>query len=126
MTDFLIQVTDSDDDVAELRDLYSALLDDDELRTAKKSIVAGRPSGEQMGFEDVLRLVLENPGLDTAVSSCVVAWLTARKSRRLKIVLRANGTAEIEADGVGKVTAGDVMKALAEARRDPDAEASGR
>jgi hypothetical protein len=78
-----------------------------------------------MGAEDIIRLVLDNPGLDTALSTCFTAWLATRKSRRLKIILRANDTAEIEADGINTITTDDVIRALNAARGKPDDAAAG-
>ncbi|MFF3573756.1 hypothetical protein ACFYXQ_38970 [Nocardia jiangxiensis] len=124
MTEFKISVTESDDDVEELRALYSELLGDGELRTARKSLAPGRGHADTMGFEDVARLVLDNPALDTAFSTCVTAWLTTRGRRKLKIVLRANGTAEIDATGVREITATDVIEALNVARNGSDGPAS--
>jgi hypothetical protein len=116
VTEFVIAVVDSDDDITELHDLYAAILDDDELRTARKALVLGPVEADRMGVEEYVRLVLDNPALDTAVSTCVTAWLATRKSRRLKITVRADGSAEIEADGIRDVTPGDVRAALDAAR----------
>lgn len=124
MTEFEISITDSDDDVDELHDLYSAVVDDSELRVTSKSLARGRRRADTMGFEEMLRLVLDNPALDTAFSTCVTAWLTTRSRRKLKIVVRANGTAEIDATGVREITAADVIEALNVARNGSDGPAS--
>jgi hypothetical protein len=109
-------VVGSDDDVTELHDLYAAILDDDELRTVRKALVRGPAEADWMGAEECVRLFLDNPALDTAVSTCVTAWLATRKSRRLKVTVRADGSAEIEADGIREVTPSDVRAALDAAR----------
>lgn len=112
MTEYLISIAESDDDTYELHDLYRTILDDDELHEAGTSLITAAPRPGQLGADEWVRLVLDNPALDTAVSTCVTAWLATRKSRRLRIVLHAKGKIEIEADGVNAVSTADVLKAL--------------
>lgn len=118
VTEFRISVAGTDDDVAELHDLYASLLDDDELQTAHKTVELGQPGRGEMGAEDIVRLIVDNPGLDTAISTCVTAWLATRKSRRLKLIIRANGSAEIQADGITRIAPEDVAQALKLAREE--------
>ena len=123
MTEFMFSITNAEDDAAELNDLYSAILDDRQLRAAKKSLAPGQPGAGQMGAEEVIRIVLENPGFYTAASTCVSAWLASRQSR-LKVIIRANGSAEIEADGINPITATVVEQALNAARKEQGDEAT--
>ncbi|MBH0120021.1 hypothetical protein I0Q12_11040 [Rhodococcus sp. CX] len=114
MTEFHLSIAGSQDDAEELRDLYAAILDDNELRTARKSVVQGAPKEGQMGAEDTIRLVVDSPALWTAVSSCVTAWLATRESR-LRLVVHAIRSSEIESDGHRDVTSAEVNQALIEA-----------
>ena len=117
MTEFRVSITDADDDVAELHELYASILDDAELRAARKSLVPGEQGSGRMGTEDFIRLFLDNPGLDTALSTCFAAWLANRTRRsRVKVIIRANGSAELVADKDNVVTAVAVAQALKTAR----------
>ncbi|MDN2497463.1 MULTISPECIES: effector-associated constant component EACC1 [Nocardia] len=122
MTEFGLSIADSEDDAAELHDLYAAIIEDDELRSARKRLEAGQPGANRMGAEEIIRLVIENPSLDAAVSTCIAAWLATRRSRRMKVIIRADRSVEVEADGIKSVTAADIQDALRSVRIDDDDE----
>lgn len=111
MTELRLSIEGAEDDAAELHDLYTAILADDDLRSARKSLVPGQPNSAQMGAEDVIRLVLDNPGFYTMVSTCVAAWLATRKSH-LRVVFRGKEISEIEYDGRHPATVAQLTQAL--------------
>ena len=53
-----VSTADAEDDAAALHSLYSAVLEDDYLTRARKSLVTGQPREGEMGAEDIIRLVL--------------------------------------------------------------------
>lgn len=114
--EFSLSISDSDDDAEELHDLHEALRDDYELTGVRTSMTYAPPPAGAMGAEEILRIVFDNPELYVAVSTCVTAWFATRKSRRLKIIIRANGSAEIQADGIREITSAEVADALRLAR----------
>jgi hypothetical protein len=63
---------DAEDEAAALHSLYSAVLEDDDLRRARKSLVTGQPREGEMGAEDIIRLVLDTD-IVSAVASCLTA-----------------------------------------------------
>lgn len=121
MGELRISIIETNDDVAELHDLYETIADDGDLRAVRKSLEPGEPGVGQMGAEEWIRLILDNPGLYTAVSSCVAAWLASRKPRRLRLVVRGDdgATTEVEIDGIKKVAVEDLLNALDTVRKKP-------
>ncbi|WP_157124999.1 effector-associated constant component EACC1 [Nocardia pseudovaccinii] len=126
MCEFRLSISDSEDDIEELHDLYEAIREDYELVGVRASLVHAPVPDGAMGVEDVLRLVLDNPGLDAAVSTCVTAWLATRKSRRLKIIVRADKSVEIQADGIKDIAPEDVARVLNIARGEHRDETAGQ
>jgi hypothetical protein len=106
-----IAVQGSDDDVAVLHDLFDAFLDDNSLRRARKSVIPGKPQGEQMGAEDIIQMAL-NPELLSALSACVTAWFATRKSKLTLEIEGHGGRATVEFDGVRAVTEEHVRNAF--------------
>jgi hypothetical protein len=116
VTELKLAVRGTDDDLEQLHDLYAAILEDDELRPAKKSIVSASPEPGHMGSEDILQLVLTNTALLTALTSCATTWLQSRRSRLKLVVQGPAGEAEVVADGLNSVTPETVKQALEIAR----------
>lgn len=114
--EFRLSIDGSTDDTGELHDLHEAIRDDHELVGVRSSLGPMSAPEGAMGAEEIVRIIFDNPALCTAVSACVTAWLATRKSRRLKVIIRANGTAEIQADGIKEITAAEVAEALRIAR----------
>jgi hypothetical protein len=110
--DLRISVTDSDDDVAELRALYETILDDDVLRSARKSLNPGVPAEGKMGAGETIELVLTNTAAFTAFATCVKAWLDSRRSKLVLKVEGPGGKSEIVADGVNVVTSAALNRAM--------------
>ncbi|MEV0080583.1 hypothetical protein AB0H58_29590 [Nocardia neocaledoniensis] len=125
MAELQISIVESTDDVAELRDLWSAILGSEDLRLVRKSFVPDRPVAGNMGAAEVVRLVLERPEFYPAVAAIVTAWLATRRSK-LKVVFLADGAREIEFDGVRPTAAATVVEALTAACEGRDDEAAGR
>jgi hypothetical protein len=109
--DLRIAIAGARDDLDELHSLYEEILDDDGLRPVRKSIEHGRPSEGEMGAEEIIKLVLD-PDMITAVSSCVTAWLTARRSRLRVVIQGEGGSASVDAEGPDAVTEETVTQAL--------------
>jgi hypothetical protein len=101
MNEITMSISESNDDTAELRSLYSAIVRDDDLRPAQKGILPGPPKDGQMGAEDLIRFVAEDAALISALSTCITAWLVSRKSK-LKIVVSgpSGQKAEVTAEGL--------------------------
>ncbi|WP_433717181.1 effector-associated constant component EACC1 (plasmid) [Nocardia sp. CA-084685] len=112
MSEFQISVTGTDDDVDALHDLYAVVIDDDQLRTVRKSLVPGEPQAGHMGAEDVIRLVLDNTALIAALATCTKSWLQSRKSTLKLTVQGPAGKAEVVADGVNVATTTAVRRAF--------------
>ncbi|WP_157227463.1 effector-associated constant component EACC1 [Nocardia asiatica] len=111
MTELHLYVSGADDTVHELNSLYRHLVEDDELLKVRKAVVHAPPRGDDMGSEEVIRLVLE-PSVTAALSACVTAWIT-RKSRLRITVKGPGGSAEIEVDGhVKPATIDTVARAI--------------
>ncbi|MGK8501297.1 effector-associated constant component EACC1 [Nocardia asiatica] len=115
-----VAIVESDDDVSELRSLYSSFLDDDEIRPLRKRLVAGVPGDGQMGTaDDVIALLLDPAFATTAVESiaaCITTWLGTRRSK-LKIVVRGpGGSAKVVVTSRGPANEADVLRALEIAR----------
>ena len=121
--DLRIGITGTDDDVAELHSLYEAILEDGELRPARKSLEEGRPAPGEMGLDEIVRLALD-ADLITAVASCITAWLTAKRGRLHVVVQGPGGSARIDAEGTEAVTRESVSQALELATGRPNGEAA--
>jgi len=111
--ELLVAVTASDDDIDELHSLYSAIVEDDEMRCAGKGLVRGATADATLGAEEIIRLVLDSPELWAAVSACVTAWLRARRPQLTVKLTASNGrTAQIAASGGQAVDEARVREAL--------------
>lgn len=111
-----LSISDGDDEVDELYDLYEMLRDDDELVGVRTSLVNTPAPEGAMGAEEIVRIIFDNPALWGAVTASVTAWLATRKARSFKVVLRANKSVEIHVNGVKEITSADVAAALRIAR----------
>ncbi|RJO72958.1 hypothetical protein D5S18_21995 [Nocardia panacis] len=119
--ELVVTVSEAEDDVEELHSLYSALLEDDELRSARKHLDPGAERPDTLGAEEVIRLVLDSMELFTALTTCLTAWLHMRKPRlRLRITRPDGITAEITTSGGRAVRAEQVNEAIELVRGTPD------
>lgn len=110
----VLSISDCGDAVAELHSLYAAMLDDDELRTVRKTLVPAPPEGGRLGAEEIIRVIVESKPLLGAVTACVTAWIAARKPKaRLTI-----GEITIELDG--RAATDDSVRAAIELAQSPD------
>ncbi|MEC3953812.1 hypothetical protein VMT65_12300 [Nocardia sp. CDC153] len=108
-----ISISDAEDDVAELGSLFNAIVDDDDLRSVRKQLVGGEAVAGTLGAEEIIKLVVESAPLMAAVTACVNAWLS---SRRTKFTLKI-GQNEISVNG--KVSEDLVRQALEQVKPDP-------
>jgi hypothetical protein len=98
-------------------DLWDLILDDDDLRSSAKALVRGEPREGALGAEEVIRVVLVDSALVTAVAACVRAWLANRRSR-LKLTVRSGArSVEVEVDGTDSEVLAQVSAALSIAVR---------
>ncbi len=126
MYEYRLSIDGSADDIGELHDLHEAFREDYDLVGVRAALLPTSAPEGAMGGEEVIRIIFDNPALCTGVSACVTAWLATRKSRRLKIIVRANGTAEIQADGIKEITTDQVAEALRIAREHSQGETAGQ
>ncbi|MFE3195488.1 hypothetical protein ACFXHA_41255 [Nocardia sp. NPDC059240] len=102
--ELLLAVEASEDDVEELHSLFEALIEDDELRAAPKTLAAGSERSGTLGAEEVIRIVVDSAALCTALSTCVVAWLRMRRPKlRMTFTGPDGASAEIDATGTQAV-----------------------
>ncbi|MEC3919432.1 effector-associated constant component EACC1 [Nocardia sp. CDC160] len=111
-TTIIISISDAEDDVAELGSLFNAIVDDDDLRSVRKQLVGGESVAGTLGAEEIIKLVVESAPLMAAVTACVNAWLS---SRRTKFTLKI-GQNEISVNG--KVSEDLVRQALEQIKSD--------
>ncbi|MGW5225832.1 effector-associated constant component EACC1 [Nocardia niigatensis] len=118
MVELVLAVGASDDDVEELHSLFEALVEDDELRPARKSIERSATRTGTLGAEETIRIVVDSAALCTALSTCVVAWLRMRRPKLRLTVTGADGaSAEIDATGARAVDQVHVREVIELVRR---------
>ncbi|MFE3986541.1 hypothetical protein ACFXPR_18840 [Nocardia tengchongensis] len=126
MREFRLSIEDSDDDAALLRDLYEAIRDDYELTGVRTSLVPASVPEGKMGAEEILRLVLDHSSVDLAVCGVISAWIAARRARRLKLIVRSDGTAELEINGDNKPAADEIVRLMRAAQENSRDETAGQ
>ncbi|MEV6218853.1 hypothetical protein [Nocardia sp. NPDC051833] len=97
MVELNFMISHADDAAAEIDSLYKNIVEDDSVLKIKKSISRAQLNADDMGAEDVIRLILE-PSVTAALSACVTAWITRKSRLRIKVV-GPGGMAEIDVNG---------------------------
>ncbi|AYF73764.1 hypothetical protein D7D52_07710 [Nocardia yunnanensis] len=115
--ELVVGVGGSDDDVAELHSLFEALVEDDELRAARKSLAAAAEQRGTLGAEEVIRIAVDSAALCTALSTCVVAWLRMRRpTLRMTFTGPDGASAEIDATGTRAVEHVQILEVIERVR----------
>ncbi|WP_198347583.1 effector-associated constant component EACC1 [Nocardia terrae] len=98
--ELVLAVEGSDDDVEELHSLFEALVEDDELRGARKGVERSAGRAGTLGAEETIRVVVDSAALCTALSTCVVAWLRMRRPK-LRLTFTGPDGAHAQVDATG-------------------------
>ncbi|APA99415.1 effector-associated constant component EACC1 [Nocardia seriolae] len=111
--ELVLAVEASGDDVEELHSLFEAMVEDDELRSARKSLDRGQVRGGTLGAEEAIRVVVDSAALCTALSTCIVAWLRMRRPKLRMTFTGPDGAhAEIDATGAQAVEQVQVLEII--------------
>jgi hypothetical protein len=111
MTELSLSINASADDTSELQNLYSELVESDELQVVEKRLVRGQAGADELGGEDIVRLLLD-PDLLSALATCVSAWISTRKTTLRLLVRGTSKSVELEVDSAKVITTDEVRRAL--------------